>query len=77
MVSLDEAPGYMRSSQLKITKCRLQGTMKESQQKRQKITVELEFSRNSVVVQWLVLSIVTAKGSGSIPGRGTKISQAT
>ena len=30
----------------------------------------------SLVVQWLELSIFTAEGLGSIPGRGTKILQA-
>ena len=32
---------------------------------------------NSLVVQWLGLGGLTAEGPGSIPGRGTKISQAT
>ena len=31
---------------------------------------------NSLAVQWLGLSTFTAKGTGSIPGRGTKIPQA-
>ena len=31
---------------------------------------------NSPVVQWLGLGTFTAVGSGSIPGRGTKIPQA-
>ena len=31
---------------------------------------------NSLVVQWLGLSALTAEGLGSIPGRGTKIPQA-
>ena len=31
---------------------------------------------NSLVIQWLGLHIVTAKGPGSIPGGGTKIPQA-
>ena len=31
---------------------------------------------NSQVVQWLGLHVLTAKGLGSIPGRGTKIPQA-
>ena len=30
---------------------------------------------NSLVVQWLGLYSFTAKGQGSIPGRGTKIPQ--
>ena len=32
---------------------------------------------NSLVVQWLGLCAITAKGAGSIPGRGTKITPAT
>ena len=32
---------------------------------------------NSLVVQWLGLHALTAEGPGSIPGRGTKIPQAT
>ena len=32
--------------------------------------------RNSLVVQWLGLHVLTAKGQGSIPGRETKIPQA-
>ena len=32
---------------------------------------------NSLVVQWLGLCAFTAKGLGSIPGRGTKIPKAT
>ena len=32
---------------------------------------------NSLVVQWLELCAFTAKGAGSIPGRGIKIPQAT
>ena len=32
---------------------------------------------HSLVVQWLELSAFTAEGLGSIPGRGTKIPQAT
>ena len=32
---------------------------------------------NSLVVKWLGLCAFTAKGLGSIPGRGTKIPQAT
>ena len=32
--------------------------------------------RNSLVVQWLGLHTLTAKGTGSIPGRGTKLPQA-
>ena len=32
---------------------------------------------NSLAVQWLGLGAVTAKGTGLIPGRGTKIPQAT
>ena len=31
---------------------------------------------NSLAVQWLGLHAFTAMGPGSIPGRGTKISQA-
>ena len=31
---------------------------------------------NSLVVQWLGLCVLTAKGWGSVPGPGTKISQA-
>ena len=31
---------------------------------------------NSLVVQWLGLGTFTAKGPGSVPGRGTKIPQA-
>ena len=31
---------------------------------------------NSLVVEWLGLRTFTAEGLGSIPGRGTKISQA-
>ena len=31
---------------------------------------------NSLVVQWLGLCTFTAKGPGSVPGRGTKIPQA-
>ena len=34
------------------------------------------FLRNSLMVQWLGLHALTAKGTGSIPGRGTKIPQA-
>ena len=33
--------------------------------------------RNSLADQWLGLCAVTAEGTGSIPGRGTKIPQAT
>ena len=33
-------------------------------------------ARTSLVVQWLGLGAFTAKGPGSIPGQGTKISQA-
>ena len=33
--------------------------------------------RNSLAVQWLGLRAFTAKGPGSIPGRGTKIPQTT
>ena len=36
-----------------------------------------EFSGNSLVVQWLGLRAFTAEGLGSIPGRGTKIPQAS
>ena len=32
---------------------------------------------NSLVVQWLGFCAFTAEGPGSIPGRGTKIPQAT
>ena len=32
---------------------------------------------NSLVVQWLGLSAFTPEGPGAIPGRGTKIPQAT
>ena len=32
---------------------------------------------NSLVVQWLGLCAITAKGAGSIPGQGTKITPAT
>ena len=32
--------------------------------------------RNSLAVQWLGLGAFSAKGPGSIPGRGTKIPQA-
>ena len=32
---------------------------------------------NSLVVQWLGLHAFTAEGAGSIPGRGTKIPQAS
>ena len=31
---------------------------------------------NSLVVQWLGLGALTAKGASSVPGQGTKISQA-
>ena len=31
----------------------------------------------SLVVQWFGLCIVTAEGSGSVPGQGTKILQTT
>ena len=34
-------------------------------------------SGNSLAVQWLGLCTFTAEGTGSIPGRGTKIPQAT
>ena len=39
----------------------------------------LQFLRmgNSLAVPWLGLDVFTAEGSGSIPGRGTKIPQAT
>ena len=37
----------------------------------------LKWLGNSLVVQWLGLSAFTAKGTGSIPGQGTKIPQAT
>ena len=37
----------------------------------------VEHSGNSLVVQWLGLGASTAGGLGSIPGWGTKISQAT
>ena len=33
-------------------------------------------SGNSLVVQWLGRCALTAEGPGSVPGRGTKISQA-
>ena len=32
---------------------------------------------NSLLVQWLALSALTAEGLGSIPGQGTRIPQAT
>ena len=32
---------------------------------------------NSLVAQWLELRAFTAEGAGSIPGRGTKVPQAT
>ena len=32
---------------------------------------------NSLAAQWLKLCALTAKGPGSIPGRGAKIPQAT
>ena len=35
------------------------------------------FFGKSLVVQWLRLHVVTAKGRGSIPGWGIKIPQAT
>ena len=35
------------------------------------------FLGNSLAVQWLGLGPLTARGPGSIPGRGTKILQAT
>ena len=31
---------------------------------------------NSLVIQWLGLSALTARGLGSVPGQGTKIPQA-
>ena len=34
------------------------------------------FLRNSLMVQWLGLHALTAKGTGSIPGQGPKIPQA-
>ena len=37
---------------------------------------KIQIVRNSLVVQWLGLSAFTAKGAGSIPGRGTKIPHA-
>ena len=39
--------------------------------------IKTEFFGNSLVVQWLGLCTLTAKGPGSILGRGTKIPQAT
>ena len=38
---------------------------------------KIEDLGNSLVVQWLGLCTFTAKGPGSIPGRGTKILQDT
>lgn len=46
----------------------------EPAKRKRKITVELEFSGNSVVVQWLELSIVTSEGPGSIPGNKDPVS---
>ena len=42
-----------------------------------KIILIIHFLGNSLVVQRLGLSAFTAMGLGSIPGRGTKIPQAT
>ena len=42
---------------------------------RNKVSIE-HYLRNSLVIQWLELCTFTAKGPGSVPGRGTKISQA-
>ena len=36
----------------------------------------MTISGNTLAVQWLGLQAFTAKGPGSIPGRGTKIPQA-
>ena len=43
---------------------------------RKNIMCYLNSVGNSLVVQWLGLHAFTAKGAGSIPGRGTKIPQA-
>ena len=42
-----------------------------------KIQVKYNFFRTSLVVQWLGLCTSTAKGTGLIPGGGTKIPYAT
>ena len=38
--------------------------------------IKITFLGNSLAVQWLGLGVLTAQGQGSIPGLGTKISQA-
>ena len=37
---------------------------------------QIQFPQNSLVVQWLGLCAFTAEGTGSIPGRGSRIPQA-
>ena len=41
------------------------------------ISKEKPHLENSLAVQWLGLSTLTAEGPGSIPGQGTKIPQVT
>ena len=45
--------------------------------RRRNLASRLQHRGNSLAVQWLGLCVFTAEGWGSIPGRGTKIPQAT